>query len=245
MTSRSRHGDEIAPLFTWRTAICQSDLKPTQRHVAITLSLYMSELGNSAFPGASRLAEDTGLSVRSIRSALGELVELGWLKLITRGGLRGEKRVANHYEARIPPTPLPLHDVHPCTTFTRERDDRDPCSSRPRPLQDVHPNSPRTLQELKGGHDSASQAQRPATASRSAVLVEHYRSVYRQTHSDQPPPAQWLKIAARKIREAILDGRTDDVIEAALNALVNDEKRPTNLDLVIGDYLRHQTNGAA
>ena len=93
----------LAPLFTWRSAICESDLPPTARHVAATLSFYMNERGGSAYPGAVRLAHDTGLSERTVRSALALLVERGWLVLAKEGGRKGERRQANEYVAAVPP----------------------------------------------------------------------------------------------------------------------------------------------
>jgi hypothetical protein len=89
-------------VYTWRAALTDSDLPPTTRHVALTLSIYMSEKGDSAFPGARRLAHDTGLSERAVRKQLGDLVQAGWLEVVQRGGLRGETRRANAYRARIP-----------------------------------------------------------------------------------------------------------------------------------------------
>jgi hypothetical protein len=61
---------QLSPLFTWRTAIAKSDLPPTARHVALTLSLYMNERGGSAWPSLSTLAGDSGLSTRSIMRAI-------------------------------------------------------------------------------------------------------------------------------------------------------------------------------
>ena len=49
---------QLSALFTWRSAICESGLPPTARHVALTLSLHMNERGGSAFPGATLLATD-------------------------------------------------------------------------------------------------------------------------------------------------------------------------------------------
>lgn len=135
---------KIQPLLTWRGAVCESDLPATARHVALTLSLYMSERGDSAYPGATRLSHDTGLSERSVRSQLALLVAHGWLVMVEQGGLKGEKRHANTYAARVPPTPLPLD---PGTSFTREADSpvnvsaSTPATDDTRPLNDVQPIS--------------------------------------------------------------------------------------------------------
>lgn len=100
--------DRFKPLFTWRSAVCESDLAPTTRHVALTLSLYMSERGDSARPGAPTLARDTGLSVRAVREHLAELERRGWLRLVERGGLKGERKKANEYRAVVPDPVLPV-----------------------------------------------------------------------------------------------------------------------------------------
>lgn len=92
----------IKPLFSWRSAIADSDLPPTTRHVALALSTYMSERGDSAFPGAERLAHDTALHVSTVREKLGQLVETGWLVMLERGGTKGVKRHANVYQASVP-----------------------------------------------------------------------------------------------------------------------------------------------
>lgn len=89
-------------VYTWRAALTDSDLPAMTRHVAMTLSIYMSEKGDSAFPGARRLAHDTGLSERAVRRQLGLLVEAGWLEVVQRGGIRGETRRANAYRALVP-----------------------------------------------------------------------------------------------------------------------------------------------
>jgi hypothetical protein len=98
----TRSDDERPFLFAWQRAIADSALPALTRHVALTLSLYMDADGGSAFPGARRLADDTGQSLRWVRPRLVELVDAGWLDVVERGGLRGEQRRANRYQARIP-----------------------------------------------------------------------------------------------------------------------------------------------
>lgn len=92
----------LARLFTWRSAISDSDLHSTVKHVALALSLYMNERGGSAWPGAERLARDTSLHVRTVRRALTFLTENGWLQVVGRGGRRGGRKIANEYVAAIP-----------------------------------------------------------------------------------------------------------------------------------------------
>lgn len=132
----------IAPLFTWRSAIAAPDsgLKPTQRHVALTLALHMNEKGGSAFPGARRLSDETGLAQGTVRRVLSELVEAGWLDLQERGGRRGESRKANHYVARTPHPRLPVTEDDPSPSV-RGRPPAPPTQDDPSPTTTRHPAS--------------------------------------------------------------------------------------------------------
>jgi hypothetical protein len=89
-------------LFTWRSAICESELPPTSRHVALTLSLHMNERGGSCFPSQATLATETGLAVKTVSDHLKILNSSGWLakKVIRRGEGRGTRV---EYSATTPP----------------------------------------------------------------------------------------------------------------------------------------------
>jgi hypothetical protein len=94
---------KLRPLLDWRSALCDSDLSATQRHVCLTLSLYMSARGDSAFPGSTRLAHDTNLHVTTVKDALRASVDKGWLVVLQKGGSpTGGKRIATVYKANVP-----------------------------------------------------------------------------------------------------------------------------------------------
>ena len=93
----------FAPLFTWRSAICESELPPTDRHVALTLSLHMNERGGSCFPAQATVARETGLNDQTIKKVLRRLTDSGWLnRSMTRRGEGRGTRV--EYVATIPST---------------------------------------------------------------------------------------------------------------------------------------------
>ena len=127
----------LKPLFTWRSAIAESTLPSTTRHVAVALSLYMSERGDSAHPGPARLAQDTGLHLSTVKEKLADLERLGWVRCISRGGRRGEQRRANEYVATFPepplfdPQPVAHGDPSPSTTGRRECGDPSPSPRQP------------------------------------------------------------------------------------------------------------------
>ncbi|MFN2491167.1 MAG: helix-turn-helix domain-containing protein [Actinomycetota bacterium] len=70
----------LKPLFTWLSALVECDeLSGDARHVGLTLSLHMSELGDSPFPSLDTLVQETGRSRRVVMQALHDLEEAGFL----------------------------------------------------------------------------------------------------------------------------------------------------------------------
>ncbi len=126
----------LAPLFTWRSAICESKLPPSTRHILLALSLYMNQRGGSAYPGAFRLSSDTGLHVRTVRRALADATKSGYLIVVRRGGtVNGERRATEYVAA----SPLGQRDQwHDATGDT---DSPDQWSDIPRPVAPDHPIS--------------------------------------------------------------------------------------------------------
>lgn len=88
----------LSPLFTWRSALAESDLPPTLRHVGLTLSLHMNERGGSAFPSHTTLARETGLHRATVIKALGDLEARGYVEREPGGG-RGHTTT---YRATVP-----------------------------------------------------------------------------------------------------------------------------------------------
>lgn len=102
VTRRGRRGrvakGSLSPLFTWRTAIARSNLPGPVKGVAYTLSLHMTELGESCWPGIPRLAAESGFSERTVQSALRTLADQGWLRVQLRAG----PRKTNRYSCLVP-----------------------------------------------------------------------------------------------------------------------------------------------
>lgn len=87
--------------WTWRHAIAQSDLAATTKHVLLTISLYMNEMGQGCYPTQEDLAKATSLSERAVRKHI-ELAEAaGWL-IRREHGFRGQKWRNHEYEPRWP-----------------------------------------------------------------------------------------------------------------------------------------------
>lgn len=97
----------LSPLFSWRSSVVSSELSPTTKHVALTLSLYMSERGDSAFPSVATLVNDTSLAERTVQGHLLKLVDGGWLTAKTRTGR------STIYASTVPAADAPPQQMHP------------------------------------------------------------------------------------------------------------------------------------
>jgi hypothetical protein len=95
---------DVSRTLLWRQALSHERCKltPTQRLVAHVVANHADREGKGARAGADRIAGETGLVVRTVRTSLAVLVDSGWLKLVTRGGQVGQMRVANTYHLVIP-----------------------------------------------------------------------------------------------------------------------------------------------
>lgn len=66
--------------MTWALALPKASLEnPAARHVLLCLANYAGSDGRGAFPSALTLANDTGLSERTVRLKLDELEAQGWI----------------------------------------------------------------------------------------------------------------------------------------------------------------------
>jgi hypothetical protein len=70
---------ELAPLMSWRGLIVDTDLPARTKLVALVLSLYVSECGDSEWPDVLELAKDASLSPEAVALELAILRRRGWL----------------------------------------------------------------------------------------------------------------------------------------------------------------------
>lgn len=87
--------------YTWRSAIVNSELPSTTRHVLLTLSLYINDMGQSAYPSIERLSKETGLTDRAVGKHLRLAKELGWVR-VGKMGFGGQNWANNCYFPQIP-----------------------------------------------------------------------------------------------------------------------------------------------
>ena len=66
--------------FSWRFAVVRSILPATTKHVLLTLSIHMNDLGEGCFPSTVTLAKETSLSERSVITHIMLAVNHGWIR---------------------------------------------------------------------------------------------------------------------------------------------------------------------
>jgi hypothetical protein len=87
--------------WSWRHAVLKSGLPATTRHVLLTISCFMNDVGGGCYPTQEQLAEATGLTDRAVRQHIDAAVKAGWL-VRKEHGFRGQKWRNHEYEASWP-----------------------------------------------------------------------------------------------------------------------------------------------
>lgn len=88
--------------YDWERIVRRYPLPPVPKLVAFVLATYADQDGSRIYPGVARLAAVTGLSQRSVKSALGVLRGVGLINRIVSGGHRGARAFADEYALTIP-----------------------------------------------------------------------------------------------------------------------------------------------
>jgi hypothetical protein len=70
--------------FSWQHAILKSQLKPTTKHVCLTIGCHMAADGSGCFPSYATIAEESGLSRRAVIEHVCLAIEEGYLQLDQR-----------------------------------------------------------------------------------------------------------------------------------------------------------------
>lgn len=98
----------LSPLFTWRSAVSSEDgpESSTTRHVLLALSLYMNQKGGSCFPSTRTLADETGLSRRTVEEHLRRAADNGWIKKTPPRRAEDGTYEPAEYTASVPGEPL-------------------------------------------------------------------------------------------------------------------------------------------
>jgi len=104
-TEAPPNGDRMkARPWSWRQAVAESDLAATTKHVLLTLSLFLSDVGEGVFPSLTTMAGLTSLSAKTVREHLQLARSKGWLDKESRFA-EGGRQKSNLYVVKYPKTP--------------------------------------------------------------------------------------------------------------------------------------------
>ncbi|MGE3857266.1 MAG: helix-turn-helix domain-containing protein [Dehalococcoidia bacterium] len=120
-------------------AVLASGLRGTRKLVAVCLARYASDEGGSCRPAQETLADDAGVSLRTVRDVLGELEALGFAQVIARGTNGRATRYRLHADALPERTKQPrgrratplLEDGHPAESAGDNRQYLQPHPAEP------------------------------------------------------------------------------------------------------------------
>lgn len=180
---------EIAQLHSWRSALVETLDCSTCKLVGLVLSLYMNEMGGSAFPSNQKLAAKTSLGVSTVREHLNSHLHAhGWLTLIERGGTQGEVRRANSWQASIPNDPR-QQLAPPAST---RRDPRQQTASPP-PAAGPHLSIEQPIEHTGSGVVCSACSE---TFTTTDALCDHVESDCPVLNGDDFTPAADLKVVS-------------------------------------------------
>lgn len=189
-------GRRLSPLFTWRGAVADSELRSTAKLVAFALSLFMSEAGDSCFPSLDTLAHKTSTSRSTVTTAITTLVDEGWL-VRKRGGGRGR---STHYTATVPET------VRENDTSETVRENAKPVGSQSETVREPSATTPTTTSK---DHDRP----RAGARKRYPMFDELARECGLNLDAMTKEAARLCAVAAREIEAA---GGTVDMVRPAV-----------------------------
>lgn len=86
--------------FGWERAVLASELKSSARLVGLAMAVYADASGGSIYPGNVALAKGTGHNEKTVRRALAELRETGFVQLERRGNRRAGR--ADEWRLTLP-----------------------------------------------------------------------------------------------------------------------------------------------
>lgn len=88
--------------YDWERWVRRCILPSSTKLVALVMATYAHRDGTRVFPGVNRLAKTTGLSERTVRTALCNLRDVGLIERTAEGGRRGVQVFTDVHRLSIP-----------------------------------------------------------------------------------------------------------------------------------------------
>lgn len=183
------------PFFNWRTAILESVMSATTKHVLLTVSCHMNDAGESCYPSIERLCRETSLSNRAVITHLRIAREQGWIGVRERE-LAGKKWAAHGYfmtwpdehigsePGSLPTEEMAVNDVHDQSGNGSERRSLPPEANGSEPRSLPFPNGSERHDQMAvnvvHSSTSVSTSVKKTTLSSSAARSSTNRVVARQ-----------------------------------------------------------------
>ena len=104
-------------IWGWEDAITKSNLEPMTRLVLLTLRTYMNAKNEQCFPGAKKIAQSSGMCLRSVFTHLDKAEKAGFVVITKKKNHKGGHD-SNEYTASYPhagdalPLMQEVHDPH-------------------------------------------------------------------------------------------------------------------------------------
>lgn len=94
--------DHKVSRYEWERWLRRCVLPSSTKLVGFVMATYAARDGSRIFPGVARLAATTALSERTVRTALGNLRDVGLIERVYPGGRRGVMAYADVHRLAIP-----------------------------------------------------------------------------------------------------------------------------------------------
>lgn len=230
---------QLSPLFTWRSAIAESELPSTARLVACMISLHMSERGDSCFPSFERLAAECGVHRSTVIRSIKELEEAGFL-IVHRAENPGRgKAYTNRYESALPKRVAEKHSLP-----ERVAEDAKKGSG-------VLPESVIESVILSEGRSQTppridAKAKNEKTNGNGAgevqALVGYFVDVSRRQGVE--PTGRIKGHLATQLQRLLKEGKDPRALRPVVGVLAEEGKPPGHIDYVLVDYERTRKGGS-
>jgi DNA-binding transcriptional ArsR family regulator len=162
--------------YEWERWLRRCVLPASTKLVGFVMATYAARDGSRIFPGVARLAATTGLSERTVRTALGNLRDVGLIERVYPGGRRGQMAFADVHRLAVP------DDLMQRVEMLDPEEDALPKRQPLPPGKPVKPNPNRQMSASQPATDDVQPATDDVPTGNGCTPTTH-RSLHR---SDQP-----------------------------------------------------------
>jgi hypothetical protein len=169
----------MAAYFSWQQAVLKSEMEPTTRLVCLTIGCHMAMDGTGCFPSYALIAQESGLSRRTVIDHVQAAVVHGYLRLEHRERENGSS-TSNLYQPVMPDV---VQELHPGSA-----------PAAPGVVQELHPhNTPSLTPQVSNPPESPNQSKAPRRGPTTGISLIAFTA-----ESNGVPPAEWGEWASQQ-----------------------------------------------